>query len=178
MFLDVLLPNLLIFAAGLTAAFGWLRTGFVRRGVLVMVAIWTLADWALITRFVFGEPAGSFPWALLLLQLVCIGEGAWFLMSRLRRRYGKLRPQRRALFGEALQHYLRDELGPAEALSRRLLRHDPWDVASTILLANVRAKQGLPGPSRRLLARARALDQRGEYRDLVHEQLRRLSVSA
>lgn len=164
---------MLLFAAGQVTAWGWLRTGFLRRGVLVMAVIWTLADWALLARFVFGDAAGSYPIALLLLQLVCAGEAAWFALARLRRRFGKLRLARRSMFGSAFSHYLRDEAGPAEQLLLQLLRHDPWDVPSRILLANVLSRQGQRKRARRLLERARGLDRNGEYRDLVGEQLAR-----
>lgn len=171
MFLDALLPNLLLFAAGQAAAWGWLRTGFVRRGLLVMAVIWTLADWALLSRFVFGDAAGSYPIALLSMQLVCVVEAAWFAQARLRRRYGKLGAQRQRLFAAAFQHYLRGEATPAVQLLQKLLQHDPWDVPSLILLANVEARQGRRPKARRLLGRARGLDRRGDYGDLVGEQL-------
>lgn len=177
MFPDALLPNVLLFAAGQAAAWAWLRTGFVGRGVAVMVAIWLLADWALVARFVFADAGGSFVLALSLLQLLCAVEAAWLLLLVLRRRFGRLRRQRRQLFAAAFAHHLRGEPAPARALLQRLLRHDPWDVPSRILLALVLSRLGRRQQARRLLRRARGLDRGGSYRDLVVDRLALLQAA-
>lgn len=171
MFLDALLPNLVVFAAGQAAAFGWLRTGFMARGVLVMVLIWCLADWALLARFVFDDAPGTSALALALMQLVCIAESAWFLVVRARRRFGATRPRREELFAGALAHYLQGETGPCGKILRRLVRFDPWDLSSRVLLALAEAAAGRHARARRMLRRAKALDVERRLSDLIEEKL-------
>jgi len=173
-FQDLFLPNLAIFVLGLGAALFWLRTGMVRRGMMLMALLVTAADIALVARFVNENRGLSFVAALVALQVCALGSSGWLLFKLSRRRWGADSRQRDQLLNAAFKHYLRDELRPAGDLFRRLRAADPWDVAATIGLANVCRRQGSVARARSLYRRARRLDRRSRrYGDLIAEQLRR-----
>ena len=119
-FQDLFLPNLAIFVLGLGAALFWLRTGMVRRGMMLMALLVTAADIALVARFVNENRGLSFVAALVALQVCALGSSGWLLFKLSRRRWGADSRQRDQLLNAAFKHYLRDELRPAGDLFRRL----------------------------------------------------------
>jgi hypothetical protein len=173
-FPDQFLPSALLAAAGVATALYLLRSGMVRRGLLLLATVAVAADVAVVARFVFGERATWFLGGLWTLQLASLGAAVWLVLALLRRRWSADARRRRELFAAAFQHYLRDEFGPARSLLRRILRADPWDVAASIALADVRWRQGQPVRALRLLRRARRLDRPMAYADFAAEQVRRI----
>ncbi len=175
-FPDLFLPNAAIGAAGFAAALFWLRTGMVRRGVLLLVTLAVASDVALVARFVFAERAAWFCSGLWVMQAAALGGAGWLAVALLRRRWAADAGRRDELFADGFRLYLRDEFAPAAARFVRILRVDPWDVAATVALANVRWRQGRIARARRLLQAARRLDRRGGWTDFVAEQARRVGA--
>lgn len=173
MLTDVFLPNLAIFLAGLGTAFFWMRTGMVRRGVLLLAVLTVAADVTIVARFVFGDEGSWFAVPLLLLQAAGLGAVAWLLFARARRRWSADSVRGRERIAQATRHYLRDELAPAAALYARVRRADPWNVPATIGLANVLWQQGRTRRALALWRRARRLDRGRGFADFVAEQVRR-----
>ena len=177
MFQDSLLANALLFALGQAAAIGHLRTGRIRRGMALMFVGWVLADVALLARFAFAGGQLVFVGALVLLQIYSAVEAALFAFGRLRRRRAAVRGRAGALYRQALVHYLRNELEPAERICRGLLRADPWDVEAALSLGCVLARSGRPRRARGWLRAARALDTQERYGDLIALELERLGAA-
>lgn len=176
MFEDSFLANLSIFLAGQAVAWAYLHTGRIRRGVTLMLAGWILADVALVARFAYegGEPL--YLLALTALQIWSLGEVALFSFARLRRRLGPIRRQREQLYRAAFVHYLRNELPAAQGIWRRLVRRDPWDVQSTLMLATVQARLGRRRRARSLFRAARGLDRELRMRDVIRDELKRFAA--
>lgn len=167
-------PNLLLFLLGVAAAFWLLRTGMVRRGVIVLVVLLAAADLALLARYAWDLRGAWLLTPLLLMQGVALVAAGWLVFALARRRWSAVRAERDRLFADGMAHYLRDELPQAAAVFAKLRRADPWDVPATIAFANVLAAQGLGRQALRLLAHGAALDVRAEYRDLIDQQRQRL----
>ncbi|HLQ39001.1 MAG TPA: tetratricopeptide repeat protein [Planctomycetota bacterium] len=178
MFPQSFVPNLLLFAAGQCAAWGWLRTGMVLRGVLAMVAVWVAADWALLAHFAYGQDGAQFLVPLGAMQVVGIVEPCAFFGRRLWRRITPRRHQRSELLRRGFQQYLSDDLAAAAVVFRRLRRTDPWDTAATVALANVLLAQGQRRRAMAAYRRARAIDRDGEHRDFIACQLERAGAGA
>ncbi len=176
MFRDSFLINLLIFRAAQLVAYGFLRTGLIRRGVMLMVGTWVLADMALLARFAFSDTGDYYMGLLLIMQLYMILETFLYASGRLRRRLIATVRRRRDLFYEAFRHYLRDELDLAQGILRRLVRWDPWDLESTLALATVLSRKGRYRKARGLLRQARGLDRRRRFRDVIRAELRYFQV--
>jgi hypothetical protein len=172
-FADVFLPNLVIFVVGKLSAWGWLRTGMFWRGLFVMVALWLLTDLALLARFAYGEVGRGFTIPLVAMQGTALASAALFTLGRLRRRFGGARQHRRERFLEGMILYMRDDFDAARKVFARLRAFDPWDVPSTIALANVMLLQGRRRRAGALYRFARSLDVRREYADLLAESLER-----
>jgi tetratricopeptide (TPR) repeat protein len=170
-FPDAFLPNLGAFLLGQVAAWGYLRTGMVRRGVLLMLLVLVLADWALLARFAFEQRGLGYLAPLLAMQIIGVAGAVWLAFGLLRRRFSATARRRAELFAQGQRHYLCGQLDSAGAAFRRLHRNDPWDVPSAIALANVLARCERPRAARRLYRQARSLDRRREYHDLVEAQL-------
>jgi hypothetical protein len=174
-FADAFLPNLFVFLIGQIAAFGWLRHGCLRAGVLTMVAIWVFADSALVVRFAYEDHgSAAYLTTLLAMQGSALASAGWLLTARVRRRLGHLARHRSGEFARGQTHYLRSEWEPARRVFVRLVRHDPWDVPSRVSLAAVLVRQGKARQARRMLAAARRFDRAHGFHDLIDERLRRL----
>lgn len=167
MLTDSLLPNLLIFIVGQLAAVGYLRTGLVRRGVLLLLITWACADAALIARFGYRSTGTLYVACLSVMQVTSIFAALAFLVGRVRRRATKNVERRDRLLREAFVHYLRNELVPAEKLYSTLLRTDPWDAAAHLGRATVLARAGRARESRRALKLVRGLDPDGRMVDAL-----------
>lgn len=176
MFPDAFLPNLVIFLVAQVAAWGYLRTGLIRRGVFLMVSTWILADAALLARFAYEEVGASYRIPLSLMQLHALLEAFLLASGQLRRRFTKTARQRPGLFQRAFVHYLRDELDEAAAIFTRLRRNDPWDLQSTLALANVMACGRRKRRAIALYRQARGLDRHQQYRDFIGHQLKRFAA--
>ncbi len=176
MFAEAFLPNLLIFAFGQLVAWGYLRTGLVWRGALLLVFGWITADVALVARLAFDDRGWLFITSLLLMQTHALAEGLLFAFGRLRRRWPRWRRERPLRFREAVLAYLRNDLESAATIQRQLLRRDPWDFDATLALATVLARAGKARRARSLFRRARALDGEGRFADVIRLELERFAV--
>jgi hypothetical protein len=166
-FPDQFLPNLLIFALGLAAAVLYMRSGFVRHGVTLLLTLLLTADVALLARFAYGHRDAWFFLPLVAMQSAALLGLGWFLFARGRRRWSAAGRRKQALFEQALVAYLRNDLAAAARHFTVLRRADPWDPVLAIGLANVLRLQGKQRAASGLYRRARSLDRRGEYADLV-----------
>ncbi len=171
MYPDQLLPNLAIFAAGVLVATACLRTGLVARGVWLMVAVWCLADGALLVRYAMEDRGELYVGVLWAMQAVCALSVLWWTWARVRRRLGRMGRQRNAVFSEGQACQMRGDLEGARRTYGRLLRHDPWDTATTIAMAEVLHALGKRAAARGMLRRARNLDLRKDYGDLIAARL-------
>jgi hypothetical protein len=176
MFEDSFLVNAAIFAAGQAVAWAYLHTGRTRRGVVLMLAGWVLADVALLARFAYDGALPVYVIALSAMQAWSIAELLLFTFARLRRRFGRFRRERERLYRLAFVHYLRNELPAAGGIWRRLVRRDPWDMQSTLALATVHARLGRRRRARGLFRAARALDRDGRLRDVIRDELKRFAA--
>ncbi|MBL8726991.1 MAG: hypothetical protein JNM25_01080 [Planctomycetes bacterium] len=167
MFADQLWPNLVLFAAGQAAAWYYLHTGRTRIGTAVTVALWVLADWFLVAKYVFRVTGADLVLPLVSLQVVAGATVLALSFAQWRRRRSAVARQRQALFAAGLTAYLRADHGEAEATFRRLVRSDPWDSAAWIALGNVLARAGRPKPARRCYRRALGVDASRQYAELV-----------
>lgn len=176
MFEDGFWPNLAIFVAGQIAAWGYLRTGLIRRGVCLMVGAWILADIALLARFAYEGQQTVYRLALTAMQAYSLCEFVLFAWGRWRRRRPAVRRQREELFRAAFLHYLRDEREAASRLYRAILRRDHWDVDAALGLATVLARSGQLRRARSLFRLARGLDRQGRYASAISWELRRFAA--
>ena len=74
MFADSFWPNLLAVVLGQIAAWGYVRTGLLVRGALLMVVGLAAADVALVARFAFSHTGAVYLGALLVLQVWSLAE--------------------------------------------------------------------------------------------------------
>ena len=176
MFQDNFLTNFLILVAAQIVAYGYLRTGLQRRGVMLMVGTWVMVDVALLARFAFAHTGRYYLGALLVMQVYTMAEMFLYFSGRLRRRLGSTVRRRHHLFVAAFRHYLRDELDQAQGILRRLVRWDPWDLESTLALATVLSRKGSYRRARGLLRQARSLDRERRFRDVIGAELRFFKV--
>ncbi len=176
MFQDNFLTNFLTLVAAQLVAYGYLRTGLQRRGVLLMVGTWVMADVALLSRFACAHTGRYYRGALLLMQVYTMLETFLYGSGRLRRRLGSTVRRRHQLFCTAFRHYLRNELDQAQGILRRLVRWDPWDLESTLALATVLSRKGRYRRARGLLRQARSLDRERRFRDVIGAELRFFKV--
>lgn len=171
MFADQLWPNVVLFAAGQVAAWYYLHTGRTRIGTAATVALWVLADWFLVAKYVFRVTAADVRLPLACLQAVAAATVLALVYAQWRRRRSAVTRQRGALFAAGVAAYLRGDHGPAEATFRRLVRNDPWDTAAWVALGNVLARASQAKRARRCYRRALGVDGNHQYRDLVRHQL-------
>lgn len=176
MFQDSFLINLLIFLVAQVVAYGYLRTGLIRRGVLLIIGTWLMADAALLARFAFNHTGNYYVGALWLMQVHMLLETFLYASGRLRRRLRSTVSRRRDQFSAAFRHYLRNELDQAQRILRRLVRLDPWDLESTLALATVLSRKGRYRKARGLLRQARGLDRNKRFRDVIGAELRYFKV--
>jgi tetratricopeptide (TPR) repeat protein len=172
-FPDSLLPNLLIFTLGLSAAFYWLRTGMLVRGVLVLAALAAAVDVAVVSRFVYEQHGAVFEGSLWAMQVVALCSASVLVYRLARRQWSADKRRRDELLSLGMQCYLREDLHEARVTYRRLHRADPWDVPACIGLANVALAAGEQRKARAMYRRAVALDRERLYVDFVNEQLKR-----
>lgn len=167
MFAALVLPNLLAFAVGQFAAFGYLRTGRFWLGLGTSCALWLMLDWWLVAKFVYdvGEPALRLPAGGL--QGIAAWTAVAFLAARWRRRWSAGARLRRERFAIGLASYLRSDYPTAGAMYTRLVRTDPWDAAAWIALGDVHRRSGRSRRAGRCYRRAAAVDVAGDFADLV-----------
>lgn len=176
MFPDSLALNLLVFLLAQATVWGYLRTGLVRRGVLVLVGSWVLGDVALLARFAFGEVGSLYQGALFGLWALTLVEAGRFGWGRWRRRRPEAREQRHAEFQRGTRLWMSDEIEAADGIFAGLVRRDPWDLRARLALAQLRVAQDRPANARRLLQAARHLDRRRHFDDLIRYELSRCGV--
>ena len=177
MFPDLFLPNLVLFVAAQCSAYGFLRTGLVRRGILLMLVTWVAADVALLSRFAFDDTGWLYRLALVVLQLHALIESFLFVSGRWRRRRPSQRARRERDFRAAQIHYLRDECAPARQLFHGLLRRDPWDLESMLARATVLSRTGQRSAALALFQRAKNLDRDRRFRDVIEGEVRRCAAA-
>jgi hypothetical protein len=166
-FPDLFLPNLLVFALGQAAAIVYMRSGLVRPGVVLLLALLLTADAALLARFAYGHRDAWFFLPLAAMQALALLGAGWLLFAGARRRWSRTSRQKSTLFDQAFVAYLKNDLPAAARQLTVLRRADPWDPVVAIGLANVLRLQGKQRQAKGLYRRARSLDRRGEYSDLV-----------
>lgn len=171
MFTAAFLPNLLLFAIGQAAAWFYLRTGRFLLGVVATVALWVLADWLLVAKYLFGRPDDQLQLPLGLLQGVAIVVVVALAYGQWRRRWSQTSKRRHELFAAGVAAYLRADYPGAQQSLRRLVRNDPWDAAAWAALADVLWRAGQPGKARAAFRRAQRVDLNGDYADFVEHQL-------
>ena len=172
--LESFLPNLVLFACGQVAACIYLRTGRFGLGACSTASLWVLADWALVSKLVYGETGPRFLLPLFGMQAVAIATIAALAFGRWRARWSATSRQRATLFAAGLTSYLRNDLDAAETTFRRLVRADPWDAAAWVTLGNVLRGKGRPAAAHRCYRRARCVDRARVYTDFIALQQQRL----
>jgi tetratricopeptide (TPR) repeat protein len=170
-FAEQLWPNLVLFAAGQAAAWYYLHTGRTRIGTAATVALWLLADWFLVAKYVFRATGPDLLLPLISLQLVAAATFVALLFAQWRRRRSRTARQRAQLFAAGIAAYLRGAHAEAEATFGRLVRNDPWDTAAWTALGNVMVRTAQPKRARRCYRRALGVDTRKQYAELVRHQL-------
>ncbi len=180
MFQGEFLPNLIVFLIGQAAAWGYLRTGLVPRGLVSLIGGWVLADAALVARFAYDQEGAVFVASLAGMQMLAVFEAFRFVVGRTRRRMPAAVVARRQASREAFVRYLRNDLEGAIAGYRSLVRRDPWDLTSRFALGRAWIRSGDVTRGRRALRAARRLDRDGRYADLLHAtaELRPLRAAA
>ena len=172
MFSDSLLANLAFFAIGQVAVVGYMVTGRLNRGLVLLVATWVFADVALVARFIYDHTGWVYLTALLSLQATALAEFGGIAFLRWRRSRPGVRDRRDDARQEVALLYLSDQLDEAAAILRRMLRRDPWDLGACVQLAKVERCRGLGGRAGRLRRRARQLDLDGVYVGILDEERR------
>ena len=174
MFPDSFGANLAVFALGQAIAWTCLRTGLVVRGLVTMIALWVLADLALVLRFAGGETGWLYVASLAAMQAIALFEALRFLRARLRRRSQAFARSRERAFKAATVSFLRDELDAARAAFGDVVRADPWEMPARLWLGTIEARCGRRRRGRRRLVEARRLDRSGRFSDVLDRELRRL----
>jgi hypothetical protein len=164
--------NLLVFVVGQAAALFYVRTGRTGIGLLGAVATWLMLDWWLIARFVQAAPEPELALVAGLLQLVSLLLAGLLAFARWRRRWSRTARQRTELFATGMAQYLRGEHVAAKATFGRLVHTDPWDVAAWIALGDVCGRAGEAKRARRCWRRARAVDTKAEFSDVLRSSRR------
>jgi hypothetical protein len=177
MFADSFWPNLLAVVLGQIAAWGYVRTGLLVRGALLMVVGLAAADVALVARFAFSHTGAVYVGALLVLQVWSLAELVLFVVGRRRHANAIASPRRAEEMRDAGISYLRDELEDAEEVYRRLARRDAWDVEAALGLATVLARRGREKEARSWLRKVAAIDIRQRWADVVELELERLPAA-
>lgn len=170
MFEDSLPINLVIFLTGQLVAYLYLRTGRRQRGLALMIGGWILVDVALVQRFAFGKVDEVYYSALVAMQAWSTLEFLGYFYSRIRRRRKAVLARRDLEFRSGFQAYLRNDLEPAIAAFRGIVRRDPWDLPVMVALATALARTGEPRRCRRsrsLLRAARDLDIDSVFTDVI-----------
>ena len=178
MLADAFLPNLALFVVGQAAAWYYLRTGRPWLGGGAMAALWILADWALVAKFVFGAAGNDFTGPLLGMQLVALAAAGSLAIALWRRRWSKAAKGRAGTFRSGLEAYLRDDLKVAERAFRTLVACDPWDAAAWLALGNVQRRLARASKAAGCYRRARRVDRAGDFQHLVGQQQARLARAA
>ncbi len=179
MFAESFLINLCIFLAGQLVAYGYLRTGRRHRGLALMFISWILVDAILVVRYALESTDSAevfYRLLLTLMQTYALVELFLYLFGRWRRRSPKVRQAREVDFRQAYLHYLRNELAPAEAAYRRILRRDAWDQEAMLGLATVQSRAGKGRQARAYFRRARSLDLQNRFGDAIGAELVRFSA--
>jgi hypothetical protein len=174
MFPDSLLVNLAFFAAAQCAVVGYMLTGRLARGLVLLFGSWILVDTALVSRFVFVDVGPVYQGALLAMQLWASLELLAFGIGR----YRRSRPAQRQRRSEALRRgkllYLHDDLDAAAPVFRGMLRADPWDLVACLSLGQVQLRRGRLRDAGSLFRRAGRLDLDRRYQGVLDEERRRL----
>ena len=153
-------------------------TGLVLMGRLVTGAVLALV-WAasvvglLMTGLVWvsgADPTVTLAFAACAAVVFAAAQAMLYVRRRAAARH-LAGPARDSLFKEALTAGLQGRLDDAEAACRRLLRLDPDDVEATIELAVLARRRGRSDKARRLLRRARYLDDDGRCEFVITREL-------
>lgn len=174
MFADSFPINALIFLLGQLAAWGYLRTGLVLRGVCIVVVTWLATDVALVARFGFADGEFASLVALIAMQSAALGGLVLYLFGRIRRRRNATKDAVGQAFLSARIHYLKNELDPAVEQLRTVVRRDPWHLAGSLALGTAYSRSGQPRRALRWLRRARSLDLSKANQDAIAQELDRL----
>ena len=172
MFAASWLTNLLAFVVGQGASLFYLRTGRRWIGLAGAVATWLLLDWWLLLRCVHGADTPELGLASGALQLAAAMVAGSLGVAVWRRRYSAAARQRTALFAAGMTAYLRSDYAAARATFARLVRTDPWDAAAWIALGEVFGRAGEAKRARRCWRRARAVDTKAEFSDVLRSSRR------
>jgi tetratricopeptide (TPR) repeat protein len=168
---EQLWANLILFAAGQAAAWFYLHTGRTGLGAAATAALWVLADWYLVAKFVYRVEGPGLWLPLAGLQLVAWVTICALSVAQWRRRRSATARQRVQLFADGMAAYLRGRCDEAQAIFRRLARNDPWDAAAWVAWGNVLLRMGRIQPARRCYRRALGVDSARHYAELVRHQL-------
>ncbi|MGE0142580.1 MAG: hypothetical protein AB7I19_06290 [Planctomycetota bacterium] len=171
MFPDAFLPNFAIFLVAQVVAWAYLRTGLIPAGIAIIVGSLLFGDAALVARFGFGHLGGIYVGSLIAMQALTILAAGWFAIARWRRSRAAFRGRRDADYKSALIAYMKDEIAIAESLLRPIVRVDPWDLPTRVLLAKLAASRGDRAAARRQFRRARRLDGDQRFKDVIDEGL-------
>lgn len=173
MFPESFLPNLLLFVAGQTAAWIYLRSGRLWLGGLATATLWVAADWAVVAKFVFDDVGAHFRVPLIVMQSAAVAVVVLLAFQQWRRRWSRTARRRAELFEAGVAAYLRRSNDEAQRTFRRLVRADPWDAAAWLALGNTHRRARRPGPARRCYRRCMRVDSRREYSDLARRLAKR-----
>ncbi len=162
--------NVLVPGSGLVLA-GCLAEGVLWGGVWL-----GLAGGYLLT-VVLRPEAGLLRAGLAISALFWYLAGQTLLAYRLRQASRLSSDERRdRLFRRALEAYLQGRLDEAEELCGGLLAADPDDVEATLQLASIARRRGEAARARRLLRRARYLDDAGRWDFEIGRELEALAA--
>lgn len=176
MFVDAVVGNLLVMAVGQAFAWLYLRTGRFWVGTVATMLLWVAADWWLVGRYLLDAAPSAQRVPVLLLQATALATTAGFLWAMARRRRGaRLREQRHR---DGTQQLLSGAHEPAQQTYRALCWADPWDAAAWIGRGDALRRGGDARAARRCYARARAVDVRRVFPDLVAHRLQLLDAAA
>lgn len=175
MFADAFWPNFAVFVLGQGIACAYLATGRLARGACLMLGVLVLFDVALVARFGYGAEHVVVT-SLVLAQAYVLVETGFFAFGRWHRQRPDVLGRRRDEYRAALVAELRGDDDAAAEILQRLRRRDPWDIEATVALATVQRRRGDPRRAAALLRRARRLDRRGRWTDVIVLETARLSV--
>ena len=170
MFADHWWPNIVLFAAGQAASWYYMHTGRTRIGVASAVALWVLADWFLVAKYVFDAAGTDLLLPLASMQVVAAATAGALSFALWRRRWSAAAKQRTPAFAAAITAYMRGDLDEARSRLRRLVRTDPWDAAAWVALGNVAMRAGERWRARRCYRRALGVDTKKQFVDFVRHQ--------
>jgi len=167
-FVDAVVGNLLVFAFGQAFAWLYLRTGRFWVGTAATTLLWVAIDWWLVGRYLLDAAPSQQALPVLLLQATAAVTSIAYLWAVVRRR--RAATARAERFGAGVRQLLTGAYEPAQATFEQLCWSDPWDVSAWLARGDVLRRRGDARRAGRCYARARAVDVRKRFDDLLRHR--------